>query len=116
MGFQFLIGTLKTRLTYSILMNIVVVSIPHRHAKNIFGRIFFLTFLLFQFLIGTLKTPVQSGKVINKKVFQFLIGTLKTKLKGGSKYGNDVSIPHRHAKNFYLGRLYDPPQYSFNSS
>ncbi len=55
-GFQFLIGTLKTKFLSDFTAEVE----------------------LFQFLIGTLKTPFILSPVSIPAAFQFLIGTLKT--------------------------------------
>ena len=76
--FQFLIGTLKTRLGGPGVAEDVDVSIPDRYAKNI-----------------------EALRMLSvAKLFQFLIGTLKTGLRDPvRKRWSLVSIPDRYAKN-----------------
>ena len=76
--FQFLIGTLKTRWTETYCCYIVLVSIPHRYAKNCLCIAEIAAVWRFQFLIGTLKTFSFFYSNAGEKPFQFLIGTLKT--------------------------------------
>ena len=75
--FQFLIGTLKTR-----------IGLPPRERL----------FLMFQFLIGTLKTVGSHNNSPQPGVFQFLIGTLKT-----LEMMEDVDVFHEF--QFLIGTL-----------
>ena len=99
--FQFLIGTIKTKLKRMQLPKIFLVSIPHRYDKNKVsdgssGRLRRVSIphrydknchinkcmpehmRWFQFLIGTIKTVLGSFVCAPTPPFQFLIGTIKT--------------------------------------
>ena len=76
--FQFLLGTLKTKIRSNQDCFSDLVSIPLRYAKNDSHAAFPLSLMLFQFLLGTLKTRTQ-------RVFRVRIVL--------------VSIPLRYAKN-----------------
>ena len=118
--FQFLIGTLKTFLYSSNKPFRYLVSIPHRHSKNlgIFSSSGIPSCLWFQFLIGTLKTwflcfysrnlhtlvsiPHRHSKNWRKQSFLFPY--------------IEVSIPHRHSKNGVKNALHLQRTTCFNSS
>ena len=100
--FQFLIGTLKTRLTMLILKHFeekfqfligTLKTLPPGKGKTVIA--------MFQFLIGTLKTGSSAlAENCKEYMFQFLIGTLKTSALGLPYLTRtDVSIPYRYAKN-----------------
>ena len=102
---------------------LLMVSIPHRQAKNSYFSFYWLFIFWFQFLIGRLKTiSICQSYPLTKILFQFLIGRLKTQLVcffrsylpkfqfliGRLKTSfffpsynttQRVSIPHRQAKN-----------------
>ncbi len=106
--FQFLIGTLKTKQRYTIIIKHYRVSIPHRYAKN-WCKEFSIERMgmSFQFLIGTLKTVFSNTRVAYVFLFQFLIGTLKTGAVGRTWWDYcRVSIPHRYAKNKTCARFF----------
>jgi len=95
MGFQFLIGTLKTNE----------------------GRQADVRVLEFQFLIGTLKTLIGIMALGDPVLFQFLIGTLKTAVAGlAAPPASPVSIPHRYAENVKLAAVSAVVYAGFNSS
>ena len=102
--FQFLIGTIKTRLRLCALAWMLsAVSIPHRYDQN---------------------TRHESSERQSDTQFQFLIGTIKTQpaITGVITHANYVSIPHRYDQNrreaprtsFPLDRVSIPHRYDQN--